>query len=232
MTAEARQGVSDAVVRRLPGYYRYLRELEAAGERRISSQDLSERMGLTASQIRQDLNHFGGFGQQGYGYNTSDLRQSIGEILGLNRRYAMVIVGAGNIGRAVGGYPTFQREGFDLCAVFDIALHVVGQTVHGQTVQPLTALDAYLATHVVDIAVLAVPAEASRQVFARLVNGGVRAVWNFAPVDLVAPPDVTVHNVHLTDSLYRLTFRMREKQAQAGQDAGQKQVAPPARSDD
>ena len=205
-----RSYVPEAVVRRLPGYYRHLRELELAGEERTSSRVLSQHMGLTASQIRQDLNCFGGFGHQGYGYHVSDLKASIGEILGLTRHYRTIIIGAGNIGRAVANYPSFQREGFSLCAVFDVSPALVGTQVQGLPVQPMEALEDWLAEHPVDIAVLAVPAEASREVFERLAHSGVRAVWNFAPVDLVAPPDVAVHNVHLSDSLYTLTFRMRE----------------------
>lgn len=208
-----RAHVSDAVVRRMPGYYRHLRELETQGTQRISSQELSERMGLTASQIRQDFNCFGGFGQQGYGYNVSELKLRIGEILGLNHPYSVIIVGAGNIGRAVAHYGTFRREGFNIQAIFDISPTLIGIDVQGVVVQPMERLESWLTEHTVDIAVLAVPAEVSREVFASLVKGGVRAVWNFAPIDLVAPPEVTVNNVHLTDSLYTLTFRMRERQA-------------------
>ncbi len=203
--------VSDAVVRRMPGYYRHLRDLEKLGVKRISSQELSERMGLTASQIRQDLNCFGGFGQQGYGYNVQELKMRVGEILGLNRAYHTIIVGAGNIGRAVAHYDSFRREGFALQAIFDVSPTLVGVDVQNILVQPMEHLESWIAEHAVDIAVLAVPAEAAQQVFDRLVAAGVRAVWNFAPVDLSAQ-DVLVNNVHLTDSLYTLTFHMREKQ--------------------
>ncbi len=206
--------VSEAVVRRLPGYYRHLRELEAAGEARTSSRELSQRMGLTASQIRQDLNCFGGFGQQGYGYHVSELKQRIGEILGLTRAYHTIIVGAGNIGRAVANYPSFRREGVEISALFDASPALVGVDVQGTPVQSIDRLEDWLAAHAVDIAVLAVPSESARTLFERLVQGGVRAVWNFAPVDLVGPPEVMVKNVHLTDSLFMLTFRMREKEQQ------------------
>ncbi len=201
--------VSDAVVRRMPGYYRHLRELEKLGVKRISSQELSERMGLTASQIRQDLNCFGGFGQQGYGYNVLELKMRVGEILGLNRAYHTIIVGAGNIGRAVAHYDSFRREGFEVQAIFDVSPKLVGVDVQDVLVQPMDHLESWLAEHAVDIAVLSVPADAAQQVFDRLVAAGVRAVWNFAPVDLSAP-GVLVNNVHLTDSLYTLTFHMRE----------------------
>jgi len=212
MTDRKRLPVSDAVVRRLPAYYRHLREMEAVGEHRTSSRELSERMGLTASQIRQDLNCFGGFGQQGYGYQVNELKKRIGEILGLTRAYHTIIIGAGNIGRAVANYPSFRREGFQICALFDESPSLVGTTVQALPVLSSDKLEAWIAAHPVDIAVLAVPADSARAMFARLIRGGVRAVWNFTPVDLDAPPDVMVQNVHLTDSLYTLTFRMRENE--------------------
>lgn len=207
-----RPPVSEAVVRRLPGYYRHLRELESQGERRTSSRELSERMGLTASQIRQDLNCFGGFGQQGYGYHVSELKMRVSEILGLTRTYHTIILGAGNIGRAVANYPSFRREGFEVSALFDTSPALIGTEVQGLWVQPSDKLEGWIAAHKVDIAVLAVPSESSRQMFERLVRCGIRAVWNFAPVDLDAPAGVIVQNVHLTDSLYTLTFRMRERE--------------------
>jgi len=210
MRDRRRLPVSEAVVRRLPTYYRHLREMEAAGEHRTSSRELSERMGLTASQIRQDLNCFGGFGQQGYGYHVNELKARIGEILGLTRTYHIIIIGAGNIGRALANYPAFRREGFEIHALFDEAPALIGGRVQGLPVWPADKLEEWIAANEVDIAVLAVPAESARGMFARLISSGVRAVWNFTPVDLDAPPEVTVQNVHLSDSLYTLTFRMRE----------------------
>lgn len=210
MTDRKRLPVSEAVVRRLPAYYRQLREMEAMGEDRTSSRELSERMGLTASQIRQDLNCFGGFGQQGYGYHVDELKKRIGEILGLTRSYQTIIIGAGNIGRAVANYPPFRREGFEIRALFDASPTLIGVTVQGVAVQPVDKLETWIAAHEVDIAVLAVPAESARAVFTRLIHSGVRSVWNFTPVDLDTSPGVVVQNVHLSDSLYTLTFRMRE----------------------
>jgi redox-sensing transcriptional repressor len=204
--------VSEAVVRRLPGYYRLLRDLEAAGARRTSSQEFSERLGLTASQVRQDLNCFGGFGQQGYGYHVADLRARIGELLGLTRTYHTIIVGAGNIGRAVANYPEFRREGMEIRALFDVSPALIGAEVKGVPVQSVEKLEGWLAAHAVDIAVLSAPAACARALFQRLAAGGVRAVWNFAPVDLIAPPDVMLRNEHLSDSLYALTFRLRERE--------------------
>lgn len=204
--------VSEAVVRRLPMYYRHLRELEKAGVVRISSQELGERMNLTASQIRQDINCFGGFGQQGYGYQVSNLKLRIGEILGLNHQYHVIIVGAGNIGRAVANYAGFAKEGFNVQAMFDASPALVGVDVHGILVQPIEKLDGWLVAHQVDIAVLAVPASCAQETTDQLVRGGVRAVWNFSPVDLALPEGVAVNNVHLSDSLHILSYRMNEKE--------------------
>jgi len=204
--------VSDAVVRRLPMYYRHLRELEKAGVVRISSQELGEKMNLTASQIRQDINCFGGFGQQGYGYHVTNLKEHIAEILGLRKQYHVIIVGAGNIGRAVANYPRFSKEGFNIQAIFDISAALVGIDVHGILVQPMEKLNSWLEAHQVDIAVLAVPASCAQDMANQLVKGGVRGIWNFAPVDLALPEGVAVNNVHLSDSLNILSYRMNEKE--------------------
>ena len=204
--------VSDAVVRRLPMYYRHLKELEKAGVVRISSQELGERMNLTASQIRQDINCFGGFGQQGYGYHVSNLKERIAEILGLRHDYHVIIVGAGNIGRAVANYAGFDKEGFHIQAMFDVSPALVGVDVHGVLVQPIEKLQAWLDAHKVDIAVLSVPKAFAQDTADVLVAGGVRAIWNFAPVDLALPEGVAVNNVHLSDSLHILSYRMNEKE--------------------
>ena len=203
--------VSDAVVRRLPMYYRHLRELEKAGVVRISSQELGERMNLTASQIRQDINCFGGFGQQGYGYHVSNLKERIGEILGLSHQYHVIIVGAGNIGRAVANYPGFAKEGFNIQAIFDVSPALIGIDVQGTLVQPMDKMEAGLSSHQVDIAVLAVPSAHAQETAEVLARGGVRGIWNFAPVDLVLPEGIAVNNVHLSDSLHILSYRMNEK---------------------
>ena len=195
--------VSDAVVRRLPMYYRHLRELEKAGVVRISSQELGERMNLTASQIRQDINCFGGFGQQGYGYHVANLKE--------------------RIGRAVANYTGFAKEGFNVQAMFDVSPALVGIDVHGILVQPMEKLDAWMETHKVDIAVLAVPSAYAQTTCDTLVRGGVRAIWNFAPVDLVLPEGVAVNNVHLSDSLHILSYRMNEKELFSAIDASKQQ---------
>ena len=165
--------VSDAVIRRLPGYYRHLRELEAAGVTQISSQELGRRMQLTPSQIRQDINCFGGFGRQGYGYKVSELKGHIGDILGLNRPHKLIILGAGNIGCAVAKYPTFSREGFETIAMFDTAEEKIGTRVGTIPVFAMEELENFLGGSQVDIAVLALPAEAAQETLNRLHACGV-----------------------------------------------------------
>lgn len=203
--------VSDAVIRRLPGYYRHLRELEAAGVTQISSQELGERMNLTPSQIRQDINCFGGFGRQGYGYRVSELKGHIGEILGLTQEHVCIIVGAGNIGCAVARYPSFSREGFRTIAMFDIDKEKVGSTLDGVPIHHVDELEGFMAEKHVDIAVLALPRRAAQETLHRLYAGGVRAIWNFAPTDLNHPEDMLVVNVHLMDSLQQLSYRMAHR---------------------
>ena len=203
--------VSEAVIRRLPGYYRHLKELEAEGVRQISSQGLGERMKLTASQIRQDINCFGGFGRQGYGYSVPELREHIGKILGLDHVHSMIILGAGNIGRAVALSDSFPANGFQTVALFDTDPQKIGTTIGNLPVQDVETLGAFLANHVVDVAVLAVPIQKAQQVTERLCAYGVRAIWNFVPMDLKLPSNVTVVNVHLEEGLEILSFKMKLK---------------------
>ena len=203
--------VSDAVIRRLPGYYRHLRELEAAGVTQISSQELGRRMQLTPSQIRQDINCFGGFGRQGYGYRVSELKGHIGEILGLTQEHVCIIVGAGNIGCAVAQYPTFSREGFKTVALFDTQETKVGRSLGDIPVLHMDTLEEYVQTNVVDIAVLALPKRNAQDALDRLYKSGIRAIWNFAPADLNHPEDMLVVNVHLSDSLQQLSYRMAHR---------------------
>ena len=202
--------VSDAVIRRLPGYYRHLRELEAAGVHQISSQELGKRMQLTASQIRQDINCFGGFGRQGYGYEVSKLKGHIGEILGLDKKHSMIILGSGNIGRAVAFYQSFSREGFSTEAIFDADPNKIGTEVAGMPVRSIDTLEAFLDENKIDIAVLALPVKGAQQVLDRLIVKGITGIWNFAPTDLHHPDRVTVVNVHLSDSLQILSFKMNQ----------------------
>ena len=205
--------VSDAVIRRLPGYYRHLRELEEEGAVQISSQELGERMHLTASQIRQDINCFGGFGRQGYGYPVKELKEKLGEILGIDRKHRMAIIGAGRIGLAVANYPSFSREGFETVAMFDIDVHKDQGNGKNVPVYSMDELEDRIPGLNVSIAVLALPAQAAQETLDRLYACGVRAVWNFAPVDLKHPEDMELVNVHLSDTLHILSYKMAQHQA-------------------
>lgn len=205
--------VSDAVIRRLPGYYRHLRELEEEGAVQISSQELGERMHLTASQIRQDINCFGGFGRQGYGYPVKELKEKLGEILGIDRKHRMVIIGAGRIGLAVANYPSFSREGFETVAMFDIDASKDCGNGKSVPVYGVDELEDRIPELNVSIAVLALPAQAAQVTLDRLYACGVRAVWNFAPVDLKHPEDMELVNVHLSDTLHILSYKMAQHQA-------------------
>ena len=203
--------ISPAVVRRLPRYYRYLGELLRSGMTRISSMELSDRMGLTASQIRQDLNNFGCFGQQGYGYNVESLHDEIGRILGLTRGYSMIAVGAGNLGQALARDERFVQRGFHFKALFDIDPALIGNRVNGAEILDAAKMENYLLKNPVDIAALTLPTrQSAEQALGRVIACGVKAVWNFSHVDLDLSehPDVTVENVHLTDSLMMLSYRL------------------------
>ncbi len=202
--------ISDAVVRRLPKYYRYLSELEAAGIERVSSSRMSTDMNLNASQIRRDLNCFGGFGQQGYGYQVSRLKQEIMKILGIGSSYKAIIVGAGNIGQALLKYRNFDEEGYHIVAVFDAEPALIGRDVGGLTIRPMNELAEFMRGNVVDIGIIAVPKTYAQQLADDLVSMGVRGLWNFAPVDVEARKGISVENVHLSDSLYILSYHMRE----------------------
>ena len=212
-----RKNISDAVVRRLPRYLRYLSEMHEHGVPRISSRELGERMGLTPSQIRQDFSHFGEFGQQGYGYRVGDLLAAIRHILALDREYHMVVFGAGNIGQAVAKYPNFSERGFLIDALFDTDPELVGKKVEGIKVLHWDKAAQYLKNHSVDIGVICVPHAAGQEVADRLIQGGVRSIWNFPPRDLSVPEDVLVENVHLSESLYALVFRSKHRDTCGGQ---------------
>ena len=201
--------ISQAVIRRMPRYYRYLGELLEDGVERISSNDLSKRMNVTASQIRQDLNNFGGFGQQGYGYNVKFLYEEIGKILGLNQKHNIIVIGAGNLGQALANYVKFEKLGFVITALFDVNPALEGVTVSGIKIHMLDELEDYCKDHVVDIAALTMPKEKADAIANRLVNLGIQAIWNFAHVDLdLIDKDVVVENVHLSDSLMQLSYNI------------------------
>ena len=201
--------ISQAVIRRMPRYYRYLGELLEDGVERISSNDLSKRMNVTASQIRQDLNNFGGFGQQGYGYNVKFLYEEIGKILGLNQKHNIIVIGAGTLGQALANYVKFEKLGFVITALFDVNPALEGVTVRGIKIHMLDELEDYCKDHVVDIAALTMPKEKADAIANRLVNLGIQAIWNFAHVDLdLIDKDVVVENVHLSDSLMQLSYNI------------------------
>lgn len=207
----AKENVSLSVVRRLPRYHRFLKELLASGTVRISSSDLSAKMGLTASQIRQDLNCFGGFGQQGYGYNVKDLYEEIGKILGLDKRRKAVLLGAGNLGRAIALHMDFSSRGFELLAIFDSNPALVGMDVGGVTVSDCANLEAFCRMIRPDVAILCIPKEAARSLAGTLVDCGIRGFWNFSHYDMTLDyPGIVVENVHLGDSLSTLCFRVNE----------------------
>lgn len=200
--------ISQAVIGRLPRYFRYLGELKDEGVERISSQELSELMKVTASQIRQDFNNFGGFGQQGYGYNVEYLYEEIGKILGLDKKHNFVIIGAGNLGRALGNYMNFERRGFIFRGMFDKDKALVGQDVRGVKVRDMKELESFVRDNDIDIAVLTVPKNSAVEIADILVQNGIRAIWNFAHVDLNVPKGVQVENVHLSDSLMKLSYNI------------------------
>ncbi|MBR6329532.1 MAG: redox-sensing transcriptional repressor Rex [Lachnospiraceae bacterium] len=204
------KAISQAVISRLPRYYRYLGQLRDEGIERISSRELSERMNVTASQIRQDLNNFGGFGHQGYGYNVDSLYIEIGKILGLTTKHNLILVGAGNLGRAIAGYAKFEKRGFIMRGIFDIDESLNGQDVRGIPIMPLDRIEQFILENDIDIAVICIPATASMAVVDRIVKCGIKAIWNFSHVDLDVPRDVIVENVHLSDSLMRLSYLMKQ----------------------
>jgi redox-sensing transcriptional repressor len=206
--------ISDAVIRRLPKYYRYLSELEAYGTEKVSSSRMSKDMNLNASQIRRDLNCFGGFGQQGYGYQVSRLRQEIMRILDIGASHKAVIIGAGNIGQALMKYKSFAKEGYRIIGVFDADKNVIGKDIGGIVVRPMYAMPEFVKENAVDIAIIAVPKQYAQGLADELATLGVKGIWNFAPVDVEARYGVSVENVHLSDSLYVLSYHMRENSGQ------------------
>ena len=202
--------ISRAVISRLPRYYRYLGDLLEAGVERISSNDLSKKMQVTASQIRQDLNNFGGFGQQGYGYNVKYLYTEIGKILGLDKDHNFIIIGAGNLGQALANYASFERNGFILKSLFDVNPRLEGVTIRGIPVRMLDELEGYLQENDIESAALTLPKSKAEEVADVLVANGIKAIWNFAHTDLTLPKDVIVESVHLADSLMKLSYNISQ----------------------
>ena len=202
--------ISSAVIKRLPRYHRYLGDLMAQGVERISSQELSVRINVTASQTRQHLNNFGGFGQQGHGYHAAYLYQEISKILGLDHENSMVIIGCGNFGQALANYQNFENRGFVTKAIFDVNPDKVGTQVRGIPVLHIDDLAEFLHHNDIKIAVLTIPKEAAVEIAKVLVDCGIKAIWNFAHLDLDVPSDVVVENVHLSESLMQLSYRIAE----------------------
>ncbi len=206
--------ISQAVIGRLPRYFRYLGELKDEGIERVSSQELSDIMKVTASQIRQDFNNFGGFGQQGYGYNVEYLYQEIGKILGLNQRHNLIIIGAGNLGQALANYVNFERRGFLFRGLFDNNPALHGKMIRGIEVQPMEKMEEFVKENNIDIAVLTIPKTEAVRVAEQLVTYGIKGIWNFAHVDLNVPSEIQVENVHLSDSLMKLSYNINRFQNQ------------------
>ena len=206
------RGISQAVIGRLPRYYRYLGDLKSEGVERISSQELSRIMNVTASQIRQDFNNFGGFGQQGYGYNTSYLYEEIGKILGLNKQHDMILIVAGNLGQALVRYLKFKKSGFNFICAFDIDSRLFDQTIGGIPIRPMSELQSYVDSNDVDIVVLTIPKTGAKEVAETLSDTRIKAISNFAHVDLELPPQIKVENVHLQDSLMMLSYNIHRNE--------------------
>ena len=200
--------ISQAVISRLPRYFRYLGELKDEGIERISSQELSDIMKVTASQIRQDFNNFGGFGQQGYGYKVEYLYEEIGKILGLDKTHNLIIIGAGTLGQALANYMNFERRGFLFKGMFDNNPALYGKKIRDMQVRPMEEMEQFVKENNIDIAVLTIPKTEARAVAEKLVRNGIRGIWNFAHVDLNVPKEIQVENVHLSDSLMKLTYNI------------------------
>ena len=209
--------ISPAVIRRLPKYYRYLGELNKMGLNKTSSRELSEMTGFSASQIRQDLNNFGGFGQQGFGYDVENLRNEIARILGLDKKYKLIIIGAGNIGQAIANYTGFYEADYEVVALFDKNPKLIGMSMRNALIKDIDELEEFLKAETIDIAVICTPKSVSQQVAEQLVQCGIKAIWNFAPKDLKMPDNVHVENVHLNESLFLLTYYYNQMNKKKGE---------------
>ncbi len=198
--------ISMAVIRRLPKYHRYLKELLDKEVYRISSKELSEIIGFTASQIRQDLNNFGGFGQQGYGYNVEELYDGISQILALHQSYRVVIIGAGNMGQALANYPWFQSSGFEVQALFDVNPKLIGLKIRNMEIHDIEELTEFIEKNQIDVAFVCTPKEKSQEIADILSATSIQGIWNFAPMDLLVAEHIVVENVHLSDSLFVLSY--------------------------
>lgn len=205
--------VPDVVIKRLPRYYRYLGELLKQGITRISSGLLSEKMEVTASQIRQDFNIFGGFGQQGYGYNIEFLYNEIGTILGLNEGYTAIIIGAGNLGKALAKHSNFKKRGFTINGIFDNNPEKVGNVINGIAVRHTDEMAEFIRNNNTDIAILALPKACAEETANFLINCGIKGLWNFSYSEIKPKKTVAIENVHLSDSLMQLSFKLKNNDA-------------------
>jgi AT-rich DNA-binding protein len=227
--------ISNAVIKRLPRYRRYLIELRKKGVEKISSKEFSNLIGYTASQIRQDLNNFGGFGQQGYGYSVEGLYHEISAILGLDREYRMVIVGAGNLGQAIAKYTHFHKQGFKVCAAFEISPALIGKELDGLKIHDYEEIVEYVEENKIDIGIICVNQDNAQEVADKLSFAGVKGIWNFAPTDIEVPNFVALENVHLSDSLHSLAYHMndlnkqKEKAAETAEAVTQKKEVKPVK---
>lgn len=207
MPKDARS-ISETVIRRMPVYHRYLKELIEDGVERVSSRELSGLTGFSASQIRQDLNNFGGFGQQGYGYNTKALKDQVDKILGIDKSYKSIVIGAGRLGQAIARYNGFRDSGFNVISLFDIKDDI--EDISGIKVRNMKDLENYIRDEGVDVAIITVPREVCEEVADRVIDAGVKGIWNFAPYDLKGPEGIVVENIRLNDSLLTLSYFMKE----------------------
>jgi len=203
--------VSVTVIRRLPKYHRYLTELIDKGISRISSQELSVLTGFTASQIRQDLNNFGGFGQQGYGYNVEDLQKELGKILGLDTHYNAVVVGAGNLGQAIANYKGFEDAGFKVLSLFDRNPKVIGLKIRDIEIRDMEHIEEFIKEHNVEIGIITTPKDSAQKIADIYIKSGIKGIWNFAPTDLQVPDDIVIENVRLNESLFILSYFLKTK---------------------
>lgn len=207
-----KENISDAVIRRLPRYYRQLTDLCARGVVRISSHSLGQEMNITASQIRQDFSCFGEFGQQGYGYNVEELRSEIGHILGVDNDHHLIMIGVGNLGHALLQNFPFSQTGFTVDAAFDINPQLSGTVINGVPVYPMTQLDDFVRSHSVDVVVLTIPQSVAQDTATHLMDLGIRGFWNFTNMELSSPSlDVKFENIHFADSLLTLSYRIANR---------------------
>lgn len=209
---DKKRNISMAVIKRLPKYHRYLEELLKNEVDRISSKELSKKIGFTASQIRQDFNCFGDFGQQGYGYNIKELYAQISNILGLTREYKCIVLGGGNIGQAIANYNKFEKLGFKLEAIFDINPKLVGLKIRDIEIKDIDILEGYLKENKIDVGIICVPSRSAQKVCDILTKSNVKGIWNFAPVDLKVPEGVFTENVHLSENLLTLSYLMNQQE--------------------